>query len=121
MGLTTNKGLNLISKAIGEGRPLDIKYVWITSNTGVPAASDTTDDFCTFGVDDVEGFVIDNWFSNGAILTAVVMMGPAKGNFTWKKIGILDSNLNLIFEDLYTYSAKTNVDYAQVDFSITIS
>src|SRR5574343_567386 len=117
--MINNQGKNLFAKAIA--KELDIDRIIITDDTTSPSATDTLIDFGDFGTDNVYGQIVFNPYYSGSTVWIECQIPKPQGNFTWKKIGIINKNGKLICEQAYTNATKASSGVAIVQIPISIS
>lgn len=115
--LITNRGLEILKGGLFGRKWFKLDTIIVTDNTTTPAITDVMANFC---------LSTDNWYGSRLYtndlrhgIDCTAFFTTSEANFTWKKIGLIDKNQNLICESLFTYvkSASTRV---QVSWKLTL-
>lgn len=99
----------------------NIKYIWLTDNSGAPAITDTTADFCNSSTDELAILEVDTQlcYKTGTSVIYLGLAGKATGNFNILKMGLVTAQGVLVAESTLNIT-KANDEVYTFGMELTI-
>jgi hypothetical protein len=119
--LVTSKLLDKVADLLaGRSKKLSLDQLIVSDVETAPATSDTIDDFIGTSI---------NWYVHrfedvipmGLSIVCTALLAFEEFNFTWKRIGTLDSYGNLLSETLFDFSGKNSDNAIRIVYTLEVS